>query len=757
MLDTLPEPTQASAKPILLRGKEIKEAKAEGQKSRGADETGRNWASGWKALPVHPPKAPKYARADAPRFENGRLICPDSASATTQSQIAGRRSQTALNQQPATSRLAGVVLDYTTINTSQTNYTFKGDVTYLVSAAVNLSGTTTFEAGSVLKFAATNSPQLSIVSTGTVVWQGTSYRPVVLTARDDQSVGEVITPTNALSGYYAVVALNLAGTNAVTIQNVRIVRAQTGIGFSGGTGHVIRHGQFVDCQNVLGTASGSDVSLRNALVTNALKVVNASGASTVRGEHWTVNVASNLYSGSATLNLTNCLLVAVTNVGAYSNTGGVSLSSGSGVFQGVGAGWHYLASNSPYRNYAQASTNINSTLLGELRKLTTYPPIELTTDFTSDTTLFSQAQRDTDSLDLGYHADPLDYVWTTRNLTNATLLLTNGVAVGVYGSKGTTLRNGAKFVSQGAPNNLNRLVRYTAVQEQPMVWGGSASSLLDYYSGSSPVPQVWLTFTDVSLLAASQRVLVDGLNATYNPINPLAIAHSQLRGVAQTIQIFSTGAVVALTNNVHERCTWYWGQGYTGYYTFSPYTLTLYNNLFSLGSVTFYYATNTTTWTVKDNLFTPDSLTKQGSYSLTAGYNGYRSGLTSLGGSGNVTVTNLDFQIGPLGNYYYPTNGTDLVRLLDAGSRAATNAGLYHFTTTTNQVKEGSSQVDIGYHYVAVDLLTGLPLDYDGDGLPDYFEDRNGNGQPDTGETNWQVSENGTTGVPGLQVFTPLK
>jgi len=49
------------------------------------------------------------------------------------------------------------------------------------------------------------------------------------------------------------------------------------------------------------------------------------------------------------------------------------------------------------------------------------------------------------------------------------------------------------------------------------------------------------------------------------------------------------------------------------------------------------------------------------------------------------------------------------------------------------------------------------PKDTDGDGWPDYFEDRNGNGgNPDPGETNWQESPNGTTNVPGLQVFTSL-
>jgi hypothetical protein len=66
--------------------------------------------------------------------------------------------------------------------------------------------------------------------------------------------------------------------------------------------------------------------------------------------------------------------------------------------------------------------------------------------------------------------------------------------------------------------------------------------------------------------------------------------------------------------------------------------------------------------------------------------------------------------------------------------------------------------VDIGLHYVAVNS-SGEPIDTDGDGLPDYFEDANGNGSADSGETDWQSynSLNGLTGTPGLQVFTPLK
>ena len=122
-------------------------------------------------------------------------------------------------------------------------------------------------------------------------------------------------------------------------------------------------------------------------------------------------------------------------------------------------------------------------------------------------------------------------------------------------------------------------------------------------------------------------------------------------------------------------------------------------------------------------------------------------------GSSNVVVSTFTYASGTLGNWYQASTNFS-----NRGSRTASTARLYHHTTTTNQVKEGTSAVDIGFHLIAVDTVTGLPLDDDGDGLPDYVEDRNGNGgNPDSGETAWQVSENGTTGAPGLQVFTPME
>ncbi len=96
------------------------------------------------------------------------------------------------------------------------------------------------------------------------------------------------------------------------------------------------------------------------------------------------------------------------------------------------------------------------------------------------------------------------------------------------------------------------------------------------------------------------------------------------------------------------------------------------------------------------------------------------------------------YQSGPLGDYYLPIT----TPLYHAGSRTATDAGLFHYTTRADQTKEGSGQlVNIGLHYVAT---TGpgssQPKDADGDGIPDYIENWHGDGNyiaHTNSETDW--------------------
>jgi hypothetical protein len=116
-------------------------------------------------------------------------------------------------------------------------------------------------------------------------------------------------------------------------------------------------------------------------------------------------------------------------------------------------------------------------------------------------------------------------------------------------------------------------------------------------------------------------------------------------------------------------------------------------------------------------------------------YNAFLTNQVWLPVLGLHDVTNLmtfNWQSSWFGNYYLPSDSS----LINAGSTNADQLGLYHFTTQTNQVTETNSVVDIGYHYVATDAY-GNPLDSNGDNIPDYLEDANGNGLVDSGELDW--------------------
>lgn len=143
---------------------------------------------------------------------------------------------------------------------------------------------------------------------------------------------------------------------------------------------------------------------------------------------------------------------------------------------------------------------------------------------------------------------------------------------------------------------------------------------------------------------------------------------------------------------------------------------------------------------------------------MVSGNNGYTSATATFGGSNNKTVASPDYQVGALGRWYYPTSGGNLSSLIEAGSQTAANAGLYHYTVRTDQTKDSGS-VDIGFHFVAVDG-SGIPLDYEPDGIPDYLEDRDGDGVSDSNETSWVSADTDGDNIPdGWEVsygFDPL-
>jgi len=633
----------------------------------------------------------------------------------------------------------GVLLDYILINSTQTNFVFQGDTTYYATNYVLLYGTTVLEGGAVAKGIQYDGGPY----TGTFIvhdafdCRTSPYRPAIFTAADDDTVGDLIAastgiPTNLYRG-----SLWFDTTNSVVLENVHVRYAVTGCSIKTVTNPLLSNMQLLHCYTAL-EKFRDNCSFRNILIDQSTVAIRGCSAN-LTAEHVTTDgtilffqsTTNATYTTPSTMTVTNSLFVNVYSFGAFTGGPNATNSSASTTFQSVGASSHYLLPNSPYRN--AGTTNISASLLAELKKLTTYPPIVLTNDFSVSTTLSPQAQRDTDTPDLGYHYWPLDWCWSGLNL-NATLTLTNGVAVATYGTNGLALQSGARLVSEGLPMSMNHLVRYDAVQEQPIVWGATGSTMsLMTAVGTNPLPEVKLRFTDVSLLtdlnAKRHLVQLGG-----SRVGTLSVTDSQLRGVyANVYSTTGTGMTIGLTNNLVERSELSFYQTNTsGYY---PFTLSLYNNLFLNSTVALNYRDNSTIWTVKDNLF--DNVTlSEGTFTIANSNNAYKGTNQLAGGTNNKTLTTTDYKAGPLGNFYYPTSGTNLFTLIDVGSRSADQAGLYHYTTQTNQVKETNSVVDIGLHYVATDV-NGNALDSDFDGLADYLEDRNGNGELDSGETSW--------------------
>jgi hypothetical protein len=330
------------------------------------------------------------------------------------------------------------------------------------------------------------------------------------------------------------------------------------------------------------------------------------------------------------------------------------------------------------------------------------------------------------------------------------LTLTNGVAIGIYGGvsgSGIALRQGAILRCEGTAPSPNRLVRYTTVQEQPLgPWTtNSVAPALRVNSSGSPVPQVQCRFTEFSV-PTSVGDHVYSVNTTID--TPFGFTHCQFFGGWISAEKLALGFTNCLWHQVYLLLEQ--PSGIAARYA--------YNNLFYGGTLIVEVGSGSATF--YDNLFDRTVISQSGT--ITHGNNGYVSGYNrfSPNQSTDVILTSVDYKSGPLGPFYYPTNGVSggLTNLVNKGSRSGAAAALYHFCTQVSLAKETNSTVDIGFHYVATDA-NGNPIDTDGDGLPDYLEDSDGDGVPDSGETNWEAynSGNGLAGGSGLEVFTPLK
>ena len=682
----------------------------------------------------------------------------------------------------------GYVLDYITLGAAYTNFIFQGDTTYYISGSLTLFGTNSFEGGAVLKYS-TNAT-LTIVPSSIpcgINFLTAPYHPVVFTAKDDNTVGNVISgSTGSPSGYYANTALSLAVPSSATpLANFRICYAKQAISYTGGPFYYYS-GQIVNCLNGIHLFGSAPQYLRNMLFVNVQTNLNQNFEgqfdiqnSTFCGSSWLMTI-QNTGGQTTTLALTNCILVNVTNCqttgpnpGYYSvggsfngfynsfTLGNNQVISPTYPLQRVGAANGYLANGGVFANAGTAG--VDPYLLGLLRAKTVYPPIVLSNLTISVATNYSiQARRDTGTPSLGYHYDPLDYVFSGVNVYS-NITFTAGTAAGWFelpnsGGAGYGFSIYDKVVAafNGTATSPCTFARYSTVQEGgDGLWsnlgymGGIVSQSLSGGYGMNPANAalISLNFTRCALLSEGPNQFREN-----NALSQVVARNSEIwNGEVGTYWDY-----LSATNCLFDRV----GMGVAGG---NPAMYWLRNCTLRGGSLSLSkYGQTWPVW-IEDCAFDGTSIAvddnSSGNTNITyCDFNAFLtngSQLPLVPAKHNVTnLLSFNWQSSWFGNFYQTTNS----HLINAGSTTADQFGLYHFTTQTNQVPEANSIVDIGYHYVATDAY-GNPLDTNGDGNPDYLEDSNGNGIYDAGDLgNWLISTlNGLTPNNGLSVFTPLK
>jgi hypothetical protein len=687
-------------------------------------------------LPPNPPG--RRAVRTFPKAGSNRSFPPPPVQARRGDKVT-RMAATALPEK-------GYVIDYSIVASTLTNFVFAADTTYFVKPSPNtyLYGTTVIEGGTVIKFTNGNA-QLRMMNN--VDCRTSPYRPAIYTSVHDNTVGDIIGgSTGNPTGYCGYMVYLGSGITVVSNYfNLHDLRVRHAARAFYGTAQInadisncqVEHVQYAFKNNT------AVWNLRNILVYNARYAFDGAAPLTNNAEHITFHSVSNfMISGLSPVNLTNSLLIGVTNLVSYTGTGVATNLSDVGIFQTVGAGAHYLATNSPYRD--AGTTNISPLLQADLRKRTTYPPTLIGGSITADTTLNVTAMRDTDLPDLGYHYDPLDYAANRLWISNATLTVTEGVAIAGYATNSNeylaVLAENGSLICEGSASRPNHLVAFYNVQEAANTnWQRLPYFLLTPWWSATPGP-LRCRFTEFSSVAGGPYYFQNWDSAA-----PTAsFTDCQFYGNGIYAASYPTdGARLTFTNNLFHRVnSLIWADD-----------VFFYNNTFYNGALDFLYGGN---GAVHDNAFDSTSISQY--FDVTNSHNAYTTNCARITptGTNDVLVNSISWQTGTLGRFYL-TNNT---ALMNAGSRNATNAGLYHYTMLTNNVKETDTVVDIGFHYVATDAY-GVPLDYDGDGLADYWEDWNGNGSYDSGsgESDWQTynSPNGLSGSPSLKVFTPLK
>jgi hypothetical protein len=654
----------------------------------------------------------------------------------------------------------GYEIDYSLV-TGASNVVFQGDTTYYVSGQLWMYGSNIFEGGTVVKFTNSGTYTLCLADpAGGYGFNGTSYRPTVFTSCSDNTAGATINGSTGMPSGGCADYLWWDSTNtSVTISHARFSYANSAL-MDQATGNsvTLRHCQFVNCVYALFFSDGfSSPSTNTAYLQNdlfsAVNWVLLGDVFSVFGENVTADSCLGFaepygagypesgYTGA----ITNSIFTAVASDTNFFFDHSHVASSGSGIYQTLGAAGYYLSSGSPYQG--AGTTNIDAQTLADLATMTTYYPFAVGQIISNtDVTYRPVVPRNTGVPDLGYHYDPIDVAITADVINSAITVLPGTVlaTIGGPGIYGICLNTGSTMSCQGTPTSPNYIVYYNTVQEQSNTnWpylptGSTGAPAVCIYNAENPDPSsLYCRFTIWSQLAGGTHFYASSPSLS----GSLGMRDCQFFG-----GIFTNNVPTAcITNCLFQRVAVSIGDQAAG-----TAATDVFNNNLMVGGTFALQELNSGDgpWNFQNNLFDHSIIPSPARTTDLCKNNAYvttNSGaLTSPTNTGDqVLGASPAYQTGALGQNYYPTN----LSLIHAGSMTAPSAGLYHYTDTTNNLSESTNIVSIGFHYVALGT-NNLPLDYNGDGIPNYLQDANGNGAVDSGEIDWQV-----TGDLGLTVI----
>lgn len=364
-------------------------------------------------------------------------------------------------------------------------------------------------------------------------------------------------------------------------------------------------------------------------------------------------------------------------------------------------------------------------------------------------------------------------------MNNATLSVEQGTVLACQGWPypwGIRLNPGGRLNVNGLPTNRVVFAHLEAVQESPVwdlePWGPTITwkELYLWNGPPAPFPEAKFQYTDFPTFSGAWNGHFDAssdyLSSTYSLVANLELDGCHLQGGWFVYDDGGpAGRTVSLRNTVFDRCavvihhtSFY--EDYMGVPSYSA-RVTAVNNLFYQCFMLLSPVAGDgagASWTFTDNLsdnvfFDPNDNVSCLNGPVGVNHHNAYVGMSSMpNGGGRLAppaptstdpdLAALNYQTGPLGSFYLPSTATNL---LARGSRLAGAAGEYHFACLTNNQKEATGQVGIGPHYLA--LVTGGAPDANGNGVPDFLADRNGDGIEGADEIPWQTTPAGLLAI----------